>query len=197
MAGLDKIIRQIIEDAEQNAADQLEIAHKEADRILDQVRSECEMLEEEAARKEEELRKLQESRRESSAEQQRRTAILRAKQEMIQEVLDEAYEALKNQEVSAYFDMIEKQIRTYALAEDGEIYFSERDLERMPEGFEHKIDAAAKDCRGSLKLMKESRPITDGFVLVYGGIEENCTLKALIDARRDELADRVNQILFA
>ena len=197
MAGLDKIVNQILADAEQNAADRLETARKEADGILEQARMECRMLEEEAAKKEEEIRSLQESRRQSAAVQQQKTAILRAKQEVIQEVLDEAYEVLKNQEVSAYFDMIEKQIRTYALSEVGEIYFSEKDLGRMPEGFESRLTAAAKECGGRLKLMKESRPITDGFVLVYGGIEENCTLKALIDAKRDQLSDRVNRILFA
>ena len=44
--------------------------------------------------------------------------------------------------------------------------------------------------------MKEPRPIEDGFVLVYGGIEENCTFRALMDAKKDQLQDTVNQILF-
>ncbi len=32
-----------------------------------------------------------------------------------------------------------------------------------------------------------------GFLLVYGGIEENCTIRAVFDAGREELSDRVNQ----
>ena len=43
----------------------------------------------------------------------------------------------------------------------------------------------------------ESKNITNGFVLVYGGIEENCTIDALFDARRDELSDIVQRLLFS
>ena len=66
----------------------------------------------------------------------------------------------------------------------------------MPAGFEKKIEAAAKEKGGSLVLKKEPKAIADGFVLVYGGIEENCTLRALFDAKRDQLQDQVNAILF-
>ena len=65
----------------------------------------------------------------------------------------------------------------------------------MPSDFEEKIIAAAAEKGGSLVLSKE-RSIEDGFILVYGGIEENCTLKALLDAKKDELQDKVNEILF-
>ena len=197
MAGLDNITNQIIADAEQNANEQLEEARQAAEKIIADAKDECQAMEAEAAAKEVEKEKLYESRGKSSAEQQRRTALLRAKQEIIQEVIDEAYATLKVQSVDVYFDNIEKLIRIYAFPEDGEIYFSKEDLLRMPTGFEKRILDAAKSCGGTLKLMKESRPISDGFVMVYGGIEENCTLKALIDAKKDELQDKVNRILFA
>ena len=66
----------------------------------------------------------------------------------------------------------------------------------MPQDFEKKIAAAAEAKGGSLVLKKEPKAIEDGFILVYGGIEENCTLKALFDAKKDELQDKVNEILF-
>ena len=196
VAGLDKITGQIIADAEMIAADKLDAARKEAEQILEDARNECQAMKKEASEKALEMKKLQESRIESSAEQQRRTALLRAKQELIQEVIEEARQTLKTQSAEEYFVTIKKLIQKYALAEKGEIYFSEADLARMPEGFELAIEEAAKVCGGSLKLMKESRPIEDGFILVYGGIEENCTFKALMDAKKDELQDKVNQILF-
>ena len=92
---------------------------------------------------------------------------------------------------------MEKILQTYVLAEEGEIYFSSEDLARMPADFEKKIKAAAKAKGGSLTLKKEPKAIADGFVLVYGGVEENCTLKALFDAKKDELQDKVNAILFS
>ena len=50
---------------------------------------------------------------------------------------------------------------------------------------------------------KEKKELTEtvldgmdgGFVLTYGGIEENCTIKALFDAKREELSDKVNRQL--
>ena len=35
-----------------------------------------------------------------------------------------------------------------------------------------------------------------GFLLVYGGIEENCTIRAVFDSKREELSDHVNRLLF-
>ena len=35
-----------------------------------------------------------------------------------------------------------------------------------------------------------------GFVLVYGGVEENCSAGALFASQRDELADKVHAMLF-
>ena len=197
MAGLEKIIEQILADAQKQVAEIQEAARDEADQILADAKNVCETMTLEASEKEKELERLNESRIQSSTEQQKKIAILRAKQEMIREVLDEAYEVLKKQDIGSYFEMIEKLIQTYAFPEAGEIYFSKKDLDRMPQGFETSILEAASKAGGSLKLMKEPKSIEDGFILVYGGIEENCTFRALIDAKKDELQDTVNQILFA
>ena len=197
MAGLDKIIEQILADAQNQASDIQEAARNEAEQILAEAKKVCEIMISEASEKEKELELLNESRIRSSAEQQKKIAKLRAKQEMIREVLDEAYEVLKKQDINSYFETIKKLIQTYAFPEAGEIYFSKEDLERMPNGFEERITEAASKAGGSLKLMKEPKIIEDGFILVYGGIEENCTFRALIDAKKDELQDIVHQILFA
>lgn len=66
----------------------------------------------------------------------------------------------------------------------------------MPADFEKRISAAAEEKGGSLVLSKEPKAIEDGFILVYGGIEENCTLKALLDAKKDELQDKVRDFIF-
>ncbi len=196
MTGLEKITSQIQEEAKDSAAKKLEAAKKEADEILAEAKKACEAMEAEAAEKDALLKTNYESRAKSSAEQQRRTALLRAKQEIIADVIEEAYVTLKKKDAKGYFLTMEKILKTYALAEDGEIYFSKEDLARMPAGFEKKIEAAAKEKGGSLVLKKEPKAIADGFVLVYGGIEENCTLRALFDAKRDQLQDQVNAILF-
>ncbi|MCI9009143.1 MAG: hypothetical protein HFI13_13685 [Lachnospiraceae bacterium] len=197
MTGLEKITDQIQEEAKASAARRLEAAQKEADAVLAEAKDACAAMEAEAAEKTAAMKANYEGRVKSSAEQQRRTALLRAKQEIIAEVIEEAYVTLKEKDVQSYFLTMEKILKTYALAEDGEIYFSSEDLARMPADFEKKIKAAAKEKGGSLVLKKEPKAIADGFVLVYGGVEENCTLKALFDAKRDQLQDKVNAILFS
>ena len=196
MTGLEKITSQIQEEAEASAARRIDAAQKEADQILAEAKAACEAMEREAAEKNAAMKANHEGRVKSSAEQQRRTALLGAKQQLIAEVIGQAYDTLRNEDVKGYFLTMEKLIKTYALAEAGEIYFSAADLARMPADFEKKIDAAAREKGGSLVLKKEPKEIADGFVLVYGGVEENCTLKALFDAKKDQLQDKVNAILF-
>ena len=197
MTGLEKITDQIQEEAKASAARRLEAAQKEADAVIAEAKDVCAAMETETAEKIADMKVNYEGRIKSSAEQQRRTALLRAKQEIIAEVIEEARLTLKKKDAQSYFLTLEKILKTYALAENGEIYFSAEDLARMPADFEKKIKTAAKEKGGSLVLKKEPKAIADGFVLVYGGVEENCTLKALFDAKKDELQDKVNAILFS
>ncbi len=197
MTGLEKITDQIQEEAKASAARRLEAAQKEADAVIAEAKDVCAAMETETAEKIAAMKVNYEGRIKSSAEQQRRTALLRAQQEIIAEVIEEARLTLKKKDAQSYFLTLEKILKTYALAENGEIYFSAEDLARMPADFEKKIKTAAKEKGGSLVLKKEPKAIADGFVLVYGGVEENCTLKALFDAKKDELQDKVNAILFS
>ena len=197
MTGLEKITDQIQEEAKASAARRLEAAQKEADAVIAEAKDVCAAMETETAEKIAAMKVNYEGRIKSSAEQQRRTALLRAKQEIIAEVIEEARLTLKKKDAQSYFLTLEKILKTYALAENGEIYFSAEDLARMPADLEKKIKTAAKEKGGSLVLKKEPKAIADGFVLVYGGVEENCTLKALFDAKKDMLQDKVNAILFS
>ena len=66
----------------------------------------------------------------------------------------------------------------------------------MPDDLPAKIEKTAQEKGGSLVLKKEPREIDGGFVLVYGGVEENCSAGALFASQRDELADKVHAMLF-
>ena len=98
---------------------------------------------------------------------------------------------------AAYFAMLEKVLEKYVLPEEGTICFTEKDRKRMPQGYMEKVYETAKKKGGSLELTETVPDGMDGgFILTYGGIEENCTIKALFDARREELSDKVNRQLF-
>ena len=127
---------------------------------------------------------------------QRKQALLQAKQEVIQEVLNKAYQQVLHLEPESYFEMLQKLLETYALPQEGTIYFSAADLARMPQKFDDVIEQTAQKKGGHLVVSKEPKDMDGGFVLVYGGIEENCTIRAMFHTKQDELSDVVQKILF-
>lgn len=197
MTGLEKIKSQILEEAKAEADDKIAKAKEKATEIISQAEAEAAKIAEAIAHKSDVQVANYKDRVVSSGDLQRRTKILAAKQEVIAEVLDKAYLSLTTMKESEYFAMLLKMLDKYAQPENGEIFFSQTDLERMSAEFEAEVVKTAGDKGGSLVISKEGRKIENGFVLAYGGIEENCTLQAMFDAKKDELSDIVQRILFA
>lgn len=196
MTGLDKMISQILEEAQSLAKEKEENAAREAEMIREKAAQETAKQIEEIAGKAENDVKDYQNRLQSAGEQRRRTALLAAKQEMIAEVIEHAYEKFCSMEPEAYFAMIRTMLEKYVLPQDGEILFSGKDLETMPKDFPQEIARIAREKGGSLTVSKETRNMEGGFILLYGGIEENCSFRAIFDEKRDELQDRVHKVLF-
>ena len=196
MTGLDKMISQILEEANAAASKKEADAKANAEAILAEAKKEADGLKAAMEEKSEKEVTAYKSRAKSSDEQKRRTALLLAKQEIISGMIDTAHEKFCSMEPDIYFETIVKMVEKFALPEEGEILFSPKDLERMPEDVPARITRAAKDRGGNLSISKETREMDGGFVLVYGGIEENCTFKAIFDSRKDDLQDQVHRLLF-
>lgn len=196
MTGLEKMKSQILDEAKAAADSKITEAKRQAEETLLQAKSEAAKAADAISQKSKAQTANYRDRIASSIDLQRRTRVLAAKQDVIAEVLHKAYGTLTTMDSAAYFDMLLKLLDKYALPQEGEIYFSSADLGRMPDGYEEKIQGVAGNKGGRLVMSKEGRNIENGFILAYGGIEENCTLKAMFDAKRDELSDKVHQILF-
>lgn len=196
MTGLDKMISQILEEANAGALQKEADAKAKAEAILAEAKKEAD--ERKAAIEEKSVKEAAayRSRRKSSDDQKRRTALLLAKQEIISEMIGKAYETFCSMDTETYFRTIVKMVEKFALPEDGEILFSSKDLERMPEEVPAQIARAAKEKGGSLTISSQSKEMDGGFILLYGGIEENCTFRAIFDSRKDDLQDKVNRKLF-
>lgn len=196
MSGLDKIKSQILDEANHSAEAKIAEANEKAEQMLSEAKAEAEAEVSRISAKSQEAVAVYADRVKSSGEMQRKQAILQAKQEVIADVLNRAYEKVCAQDTAAYFEMIQKMLEKYAQPGDGIISFNAKDLGRMPKGFEAEIKKAAKEKGGSLKLSEEARDMDGGFILVYGGVEENCTIRAMFDAKRDHLSDKVHEMLF-
>lgn len=197
MSGLDKMKAQILQEAEMSAQETLSKAREEARKIMENAQEEADAQALRIASKAEKDALDQAARAASAQDMQRKQAYLEAKQEVIREILHKAYSRILDLDDREYFDFMEKLLEKYVLPESGEIRFNEKDLNRMPEGFSGRVKAIAAEKGGNLEISRQSCTAEGGFLLVYGGVEENCTIKAVFDSKREELSDQVNRMLFA
>lgn len=196
MSGLDKIIGHISAEAENEARALREKAQAEADAFQKDAEAkaaaECDRI---MKKSEAEVQGILD-RGNSSAELKKKQILLRKKQELINETIQKACDKLHALDGEAYFDVLRKLFAKNLLGRDGEIAFNEKDLGRLPAGFLEELQRLAKEKGGSLKLSEKAADIDGGFVLNYGGIEENCSFRALIDGSLEALQDKVQKVLF-
>ena len=83
---------------------------------------------------------------------------------MIAEIIEKAYEKVISLAPDEYYQMLLSILEAYVLPQEGEIYFSVKDLENMPVGFGKEIEeiALAKgkkeyDKRESIKEKDDKR----------------------------------------
>ena len=194
--GLDKIITRILEQAAAQAAEEERIANEEAERILAAARKEAAGIVSAAEEKAAAASAAYAERRRNTDEQQRKLALLKVRNAMIDEVLEEAHGQVLALDDEAYFAMILKLLAERAVAGEGELRMNARDLSRMPQDLEARAQQTAAAAGGTVRIAAEPAEIDGGFILVYGDIEENCSLSAVFSARREEFRDRVHEILF-
>lgn len=195
MAGLDKIIERIKKNSEINCDSILNDAEKQADelRAASEAKSKAD-VERIAAETDRKSKEIIDSAH-SGSELEEKKEILSAKVEIIDSVIDQVSQTLKDLPDEKYFDAIYKLAGKYARPEDGVMLLSKKDLDRLPADFEKTLNSKLE--QGSIKVSKDPRDLDGGFVLSYGGIEINCSFAALIKESEDDIKDELSRILFA
>lgn len=195
MNGLDKIKDKILDEAKIKADGIISKATDEAKKMIQQAETQSQQDAQEI--REEGKKKADAAIRfaESSAHLEGRKKILETKGQIIDSVIKEAYRRMVSLDDSDYFTIITRLVMQYAHNDEGEMYFSSNDLKRMPKDYETKLNEQLK--QGKLKISSKPYNIDAGFILVYGGIEENCSFNALFKAQNDILRDKISAILFA
>ena len=193
MSGIDKILKQIQENTKAACDSVIAAAQQKADAIIAQADEQAKQIEAEGKEKTMERVKDILKRGESAAELEEKRIMLYTKQKIISEMLTNGLEAAKALPDDGYFELIEKMVAKYSLDEDGVICFGSADLKRMPEGF---VDRLNKVSKGKLALSSDAIDIDAGFVLKYGGIEQNCSFDAIFAGESENLCDRAGRLLF-
>ncbi|MGN0393846.1 MAG: V-type ATP synthase subunit E [Coprococcus sp.] len=197
MTGLEKIVEQILEEANTCASDIIKTANADADKIIAEAEKTAGKIQVQSDEKLVLEKASGDARAKSSSDLKKRQAVLKAKQEIINDIIDKAYKKILNLDDDKYFALIEKCLDKSIQNGNGEIYFSDKDLKRLPKDMEARIAKTAEAKGGKLVIADKPKNIDGGFILVYGGIEENCSFKAMFNAERERLADKVNSFLFA
>lgn len=198
MSGLDKIVEEIDRQAREEASRILNEADEYCNEYMEKVKIQVAEEVDEFYKKAAAERKVYEEKTISSGDFSRRNAILKAKQELINQVLEKAKEKMENLSDDAYFNILEQILRKNIQKGQGKICLSKKDLERMSDDFLDRINEIAKEqsMESGLVLEKEPVDIKNGFVLVYGEVEQNCTFDALFAYKMDMLKDIANRKLF-
>ena len=190
MNGLDKIIAGIAQDAKSAAEQKRGEAQAAASRALDRAREEAKAIEAEAAQRAELEYKRIVARAHSTGEITKKSVLLREKQRIIDDILNDAHVKLAGLDDREYFAFMTRLLEKYAAEGKGEVLLSPRDRARVTAEFRF-----AAEQKG-LEISEETREIDGGFVLSYGSIEENCSIGALMESERDRLHDVVKGFLF-
>lgn len=196
MSGLDNIVEEIRNQSKQEADEILKEADVFCKDYMNKIKKDVEVEVVSIEKKALADRKLYEEKTVSGMEFLERNSILRAKQQVIEQAIDKARESIAGLNDEEYFNVLEKLLMKNVQQGKGKICFSKKDLDRIPNGFEDRVKEIVAENQGELVIDKEPANIKDGFVLVYGEIEENCTLKALFDSNIDRIKDIANKQLF-
>lgn len=197
MTGLESIISQITEEALASAEANALAAQTQAQADLDEAEQ---MAQAQAANMETKAAAEAAAMIASgaaAAELSAKRAILAARVELIDGVLKAARTKIDALGDADYFALILKMVKKYAPGGKGEIAFCARDLKRIPADFGNQITEALSGKEGAeLTICGKAVDIDGGFVLLYGGIEENCSFDALFYANKESLQDSVSKVLF-
>ena len=189
-------------------------------RIADECREKCRVLTEEAEKRcaavqaEYEAEaiaayeaKLAEGKEEIEQEMQRsernvrldaKKDILAVKQELVNTAFDKARELILSMDKTRYVGFLAKLAADASSDGKEQLVFSAEDARSVGAEVVEAANKllAASGRNASLTLSSEKRPMNGGLVLHNGDIEVNCTVDALLDQSRNELAAQIVGILF-
>lgn len=196
MAGLENILNIIASQQKETENAIISAAEKKAAAI------EKEGLEKAEKAYEEQLKKLtsklvqdhENSKASVDADMKRR--ILACKVKCINDVIEKTLKKLDSLPDKEYFGVVEKLLSLKVQKGGGTLYFSKRDLERLPADFAKKAESIASKAGGTIKISDECAEIENGFILEYGLISENCSFRDIIEAERDAVRDTAARALF-
>jgi V/A-type H+-transporting ATPase subunit E len=194
MADMKKIIDDIVLEGQNDAAAIIALAENDAKKTIENAQRECAAITKNAdERRNDELSRLK-KRYGSARASQSRSSILSAKQQIIDNAVEKAYLYASDIHGEKYDDIIIKLLKPRIRSGKCTLYLPEN--KKPSADLKSQINALMKDSNSDCTFSYARKNVDDGFILVYGGIEENCTFKALFEEKRGEIYETAARLLF-
>ncbi len=195
MTGIERITEKIYEHSRSNCEVILSDATAKVKDIISQARVTASqesdrILSEAKAKADESVAKAK-----STAEAITRNRYLEIRNAILNDIISAAYLEIDKFSDEEYFDMIRRLVKKNMLSGECVMYMSGFDLARLPEGFEDAVNLDVYE-KGAIRISDKPVDIENGFILSYGKVEVNCTLRAVFDDNMDSLKDMLSIALF-
>lgn len=194
MTGLESILSQIAGDGQKESEEILAKAREEADKIAEAAKAEgavkVRAVLSDGERRAQEIR----DRAQSAAELEQRNQMLVFKQELIGAAVAAAQKSLEDAPDEEYFDTLLTLYKRFAQEGQGEMHLNKKDIDRLPDDFLARMRKAVPGAQ--VTISPKPHPVESGFMLVYGGVDINCTFRAIFEDAYEELRDAAGKLLF-
>ncbi len=195
MTGLERIKEKIIIQSQENCDRIIEKANIEAKNIIRKARDNANAKAFEIISDAERHAARKNAISKSTAESITRNKYLEIRNAILNDVISAAYLEIEKFSDEKYFDMLKKLCIKNMLTGECTMHLNGFDLGRLPEDFEDSINEEVYE-KGAVMICHDAIDIENGFILRYGDIEVNCTLKSVFDESMDILKDMLSKVMF-
>ncbi len=196
MTGLDKIKEKIEEQSRENCDKIFAETNLKIKKMIAAAREEGNRLASEIVDAAQAQADKKNAVSKSTAESITRNRYLEIRNAILNDIISAAYLSIDKFSDEEYFDMIFRLCKKNIQSGECTMYMNGYDLSRLPEDFSEKINSAVYET-ASVTVSKKAVDIENGFILDYGDITVNCTLKAVFDENMDSLKDMLSKELFS
>ena len=195
MTGLDKIIEKILAESQKNCDEILKQASAEVKGIITEARLKAKKESDKILAEAQKTATRKQAVSKSAAESITRNRYLEIRNAILNDIISAAYLEIEKFSDEEYFSMLKKLCIKNVQTGECVMHLSGYDIGRLPDDFEMSINSEIYE-KGAVHIYTVPADIENGFILNYGDIEINCTLKAVFDENMDSLKDMLSTALF-
>lgn len=191
MTSSEKILAGIIEEAEASAAQIIAEAKEQAEKIISEESAKAAEKAEKIISDAEKKAETVKASGNSAAALLKRDIALKCRRRLIDNAFAGIVRSINSFDDGRYFDFIIKLAEKNRLSQNGILFLNGDDLAKR-----NIAELSSRLFNLDISVSEMPEKLNGGFILKYGDILINCGIEALINEKREELTDCLNNELF-